>query len=104
MSIKPDAQMSDAVLSLVARSLAALEDKNEIVICSETTQSAAKYLAQELMDILPNDKLTTLEMAGLRTLVLQAISDPRFFDWEMPTLTGFTKEQFRKIAEKLPRG
>jgi hypothetical protein len=25
-----------------------------------------------------------------------------FFDWEMPTLTGFTAEQFKAIAEKLP--
>jgi hypothetical protein len=47
--------------------------------------------------------LTSSEMAGLRSLVLHAISDKRFFDWEMPTLTGFSAEEFRQIAEKLPR-
>jgi hypothetical protein len=31
-----------------------------------------------------------------------AINDKRFFDWEMPTLTGMTAEEFSRLAEKLP--
>jgi hypothetical protein len=42
-------------------------------------------------------------MIGLRRLVWHAVSNKQFFDWEMPTLTGFTAEQFGEIAEKLPR-
>jgi len=53
--------------------------------------------------IIPNNGLDTLEMLGIRSLILHAIADKRFFDWEMPTLTGFSAEQFKAIADKLPR-
>jgi hypothetical protein len=51
----------------------------------------------------PNTALSHLELLGVRGLVLHAISDKRFCDWEMPTLTGFTAVEFEGIAEKLPR-
>ncbi|EFO29947.1 hypothetical protein TRICHSKD4_5787 [Roseibium sp. TrichSKD4] len=37
-------------------------------------------------------------------MILQALSDKRFFDWEMPTLTGLTSEEFKAVANKLPKG
>jgi len=43
------------------------------------------------------------ELVGVRNLILHAIGNKQFFDWEMPTLTGFTAAEFERIAEKLPR-
>lgn len=52
--------------------------------------------------ILPRTDLTAQELTGVRRLIYQAIADKRFFDWEMPTLTGFTAKEFETIAGKLP--
>lgn len=83
--------------------LGKLENEGEIVLCSLASGPISKRLAQAVSAVAPHTELTVSEMVGLRNLVLHAVSDSRFFDCEMPTLTGFSAEQFRQIAEKLPR-
>jgi len=42
-------------------------------------------------------------LSATRLLINQVIHDTRFFDWETPTLTGLTIEEFSIVAGKLPR-
>jgi hypothetical protein len=91
------------LIDVVWEALLKLEQENEIVICSASAQKAAQKIASELGYVVPDIGLTATEMYGVRLLILNAIADKRFFDWEMPTLTGFTSQQFMEIAEKLPR-
>lgn len=79
-----------------------LEKEGEVVLCSPASGFLSTRLAKAALAVVPHTELTVSEMAGLRSLVFFAISDKRFFDWEMPTLTGFSAEEFRQIAEKLP--
>lgn len=80
-----------------------LEQSNDIVICSSNKLSIAKRLQESILEFIPKTSLSTEELYGVRLLVHEAIQDKSFFDWEMPTLTGFTAKQFEEIAEKLPK-
>lgn len=87
----------------LSKELDELENEGEVVLFSAASGFISTRLAKAVLAVVPHSELTFSEMAGLRSLVLHAISDKRFFDWEMPTLTGFSAEEFRQIAEKLPR-
>lgn len=87
----------------LSNELGRLENEGEIVLCSPAPGPISKRLAEAVRAVVPHTELTVSEMVGLRSLVLHAISESRFFDREMPTLTGFSADQFRQIAEKLPR-
>ncbi|MBY8824980.1 hypothetical protein [Sphingomonas colocasiae] len=96
--------MQDKLLSkTIAMVLGELERDGDLVITSPSIEPVADRIAQAVLSVVPNTALSHLEMLGVRNLVLHAISDKRFFDWEMPTLTGFTAAEFEGIAEKLPR-
>lgn len=95
--------MEDPVLlERLVNTLQRLEDDGEIVICSATARPAARKIHDMISTILPRTDLTAQELTGVRRLIYQAIADKRFFDWEMPTLTGFTAKEFETIAGKLP--
>lgn len=93
----------EILLHKIRDALLALEERGDVVICANTPEKPAKYIFDALSEVLSNN-ITASELSGIRALVLHAISNPRFFDWEMPSLTGFNAEEFRRIAEKLPKG
>lgn len=80
-----------------------LEADGEIIVSTTSPRRIVERLSGAALDVVPNTGLTSSELYGLRLLVLQATASRAFFDWEMPTLTGFSAEQFEAIAEKLPR-
>ncbi|MBZ9648777.1 hypothetical protein K9B33_14600 [Sphingobium sp. 3R8] len=97
--------MKDEKLSrVIAMTLGALERDGELVVTCPSIEPIADRIAEAALDVVPNTSLSFLELVGVRGLILHAISDKRFFDWEMPTLTGFSASEFERIAEKLPRG
>ncbi len=83
--------------------LHALEVEGEVVITSPGIDPLADRIAEAVLTVVPNTGLTHSELLGVRSLVLHAVWDKDFFDAEMPILTGFSAEEFRRIAEKLPR-
>lgn len=106
MSDKKGNQLCDAesqLMEMLKKILLELEERRDIVLCTGNPNEAANYLFSELRDLLPSASLTVSELSGIRALTLHAIRDVRFFDWEMPTLTGFNAKEFEKIAEKLPK-
>lgn len=76
-------------------------EKAEMIVCVTDTENLARKIMEELQ--LPQLKVTNEELAGLRSLVFHAVNDKSFFDWEMPTLTGFTSSEFENIIKKLPK-
>ena len=97
-------KFDDQLMCVLKSALIELESRGEIVLCSSAPSVPAKFLYDELQRLMPSGSLSTPELTGLRSLIVQAINDKRFFDWEMPTLTGLKAEEFAKIAEKLPKG
>ena len=96
--------MQDQLLSkTIAMALDELERDGDLVITSPSVEPIADRIAQAALSVVPSTELSHLELLGVRSLILHAVSDKRFFDWEMPTLTGFTAAEFERIAEKLPR-
>ena len=55
-----------------------------------------KLLRSSVIPTYPSESCTPL-------LIDYAIRDHTSFDWEMPTLTDLTAEEFRIVADKLPR-
>jgi hypothetical protein len=96
--------MQDQLLSkTVAMALGELERDGDLVITSPSIEPIADRITQAALAVVPSTALSHLELLGVRSLILHAISNKQFFDWEMPTLTGFTSAEFARIAEKLPR-
>ena len=97
--------MSDDPLldQTVAAALGQLEADQEIVVCTASPNHVVERLSSAILAVVPHTGLTASELYGLRLLVLQATANRAFFDWEMPTLTGFSAEEFEAIANKLPR-
>ena len=92
-----------ALIHAIGKAITDLEALDELVLCSDDPTKCATIIASSVRHIVPNTSLNSSEMLGIRSLILHAIADARFFDWEMPTLTGLSAEQFRAIADKLPR-
>ena len=96
--------MEDQKLSqLIARAIHELEQEDELVVTCPSIDALAGRISEAVLGVVPDTGLTQLELLGVRSLILHAVSDPKFFDWEMPTLTGFSAEEFERIAQKLPR-
>ncbi len=96
--------MRDRVLSeAIASVLGDLERDGDLVVTSSTLGPVVERIADAVLGVVPHTSLSQLELHGVRSLIQHAIADQRFFDWEMPTLTGFTAEEFGHIADKLPR-
>lgn len=94
----------DLLFQSIKKALLNLEERGDIVLCASDTDIPAKHIYEAVREFVPSERLTTSELSGLRALVFQAVSDDRFFDWEMPTLTGLTSDQFKEAASKLPKG
>jgi hypothetical protein len=96
-------RMCGDLRTMISESLSELERRGDIVITSSLAGDVTNFLHERLRMILPNEELIVQELVGLRSLINHAIADERFFDWEMPTLTGIDREAFARIAVKLPK-
>lgn len=92
------------LLDAIKQVLLSLEEKGEIVLCSSTPDMPAQVIFEAVECFVPSKELSGAELSGLRALVFHAVNDERFFDWDMPTLTGLSAEEFRAVADKLPKG
>ncbi|OHV80380.1 hypothetical protein [Ensifer sp. LCM 4579] len=82
----------EALLRAIARSLQDLEDANELVVCAASTDRAASVIHDAVLAIVPRSDLAQDDLSAIRSLIFETVADKRFFDWEMPTLTGKTAD------------
>ncbi|WP_104663322.1 hypothetical protein [Ensifer adhaerens] len=94
--------MRDEILLAAIADVLVQMDQAGDVVCATHVGHIARRIHDAVLEVVPSTGLTDTELAGVRSLMLHAVADQRFFDWEMPTLTGFSADGFRQIAEKLP--
>jgi hypothetical protein len=92
-----------SLIQAIGEAIIELDKVNDLVLCSDDPTKCATKIAASVGHVVPDIGLSSLEMYGIRSLILYAIADKKFFDREMPTLTGFSAEQFKAIADMLPR-
>lgn len=95
-------QIDPFILESVKVAVSSLESA-DMLVCVADLDVVSKRLASQILEQTPQLAIASTELSGLRSLAYEAINDKRFFDWEMPTLTGFTADQFKAIIEKLPK-
>lgn len=88
--------------NVINSALSELEQQNEIVVCASSSSYASKFLEEKLRSAFVSPEISVSELSSIRSLIYYAIRDKRFFDWEMPTLTGLTAEEFASLADRLP--
>lgn len=90
------------LMQAITEALHELERRGDIVFFTSGAADPASYIFEEVKKFVKNHSLTASELAGIKSLIVQAVNDESFFDWEMSNLTGFNTDGFREIAEKLP--
>ena len=94
----------EAVSAKLRDTLLKLENETEIVLATTNVDRIADRLCNVVSEEIPIPALCASEWQALRALIFHAVADERFFDWEMPTLTGLTAEEFKHLADRLPAG
>lgn len=94
----PDA--SATIKTALAEALMEAEEKGDLVIATSIINDVTEPMAEAVKSVYAGI-FTIQELAALSNLVFQATSDDRFYDWEMPTLVGYTREEMQSLGEKL---
>ncbi len=95
--------MADATQSIkdaIAEALVKSEGKGDIVIAISIINNITEPMAEAVKAVYAGI-FTNQELAALSNLVFQATSDTKFYDWEMPTLVGFSREEMQNLGAKL---
>jgi hypothetical protein len=88
------------IKNALAQALVKAEADGDIVIATSIINNIAEPLAEAVKSAYAG-VFTTQELAALSRLIFEATSDEKFYDWEMPTLVGYTREEMQKLGEKL---
>lgn len=95
--------MSDTAAEVkmaLAEELLKAEVRGDLILTTNITNNITAPMA-EAVKVVYAGIFTTQELAALSSLIFQATSDEQFYDWEMPTLIGYTREEMQKLGEKL---
>ena len=95
--------MSDSALkikSVLAKELFKAEGRGDLVISTSIIDNVTSPLA-EAVKVVYAGIFTVQELAALSNLIFQSTSNEQFYDWEMPTLVGYTREEMQKLGDKL---
>ncbi|VXC97739.1 conserved hypothetical protein [Pseudomonas sp. 8Z] len=84
----------------LAEVLTKSEENGDLVIATAIINDITEPMAEAVKTAYAGI-FTTQELAALSNLVFQATSDETFYDWEMPTLVGYTREEMQALGAKL---
>ncbi len=84
----------------LAEALSKAEERGDLVIATSIVSDITAPMAEAVKAAYAGI-FTTQELAVLSNLVFQATSDKNFYDWEMPTLVGYTHEEMQLLGAKL---
>ncbi|WP_299471406.1 hypothetical protein [uncultured Roseibium sp.] len=90
--------LTDTILECLKR----LEEEEKLVITTTVPQHLGSRICETIANEVPIPPISKAEFTAIRALIRQAVEDKRFFDAEMPTLTGLTADAFIDLAERLP--
>ena len=84
----------------LADALIKSEEKGDLVIATSIINNVIEPMAEAVKSVYAGI-FTTQELSALSNLVFQATSDTKFYDWEMPTLVGYSLEEMQNLGKKL---
>ena len=96
-------EKDDAICEAILDAVNYLEENDYIVVCVENKNEIVKKIYEHIIEVMPRENISAEELSAIGRLIYHAISDKSFFDWEIPSLTGMTKEDFERIINKLPK-
>ena len=94
--------MSDILTETILQALESVEAEGDLVIATSVPRKIAVKIQDRIANEVPIPPVSQLEFTAIRSLIYHATNDTRFFDTEMPALTGLTKEEFEELARRLP--
>ncbi|MBG6161125.1 hypothetical protein IWQ54_000775 [Labrenzia sp. EL_195] len=94
--------MPDTLTEAILDALTCMAEEEELVITTSVPRQLAGRIRNRIANEVPIPPISKTELTAIRSLIYRAVNDTRFFDFEMPTLTGLTAEEFNDLAAKLP--
>ncbi|MES2672555.1 MAG: hypothetical protein V4673_19330 [Pseudomonadota bacterium] len=89
------------LINSIVSALRKAEDAGDIVICTTTPELIANPIYDSVRTVFTGDIFSPEELFALSKLISQATSDKRFYDWEMPTLIGYTADEMAELGERI---
>ena len=89
------------LINSIVSALRQAEDAGDIVICTTTPELIANPISDSVRTVFTGDIFSPEELFALSKLISQATSDKRFYDWEMPTLIGYTADEMAELGERI---
>ncbi|GJC05382.1 MULTISPECIES: hypothetical protein [Aeromonas] len=84
----------------LAEALIHAEEKGDLVITTSVIDGITVPMAEAIKTVYAG-MFTTHELSALSNLAFHATQDANFYDWEMPTLIGLSREEMQSLGEKL---
>lgn len=94
--------MPDILTEAIHKALISMEEEKELIITTSVPRQLAEKIRVRIADEIPIPPISKSELSAVRSLIFWAVNDSRFFDTEMPSLTGLTAQEFEALAAKLP--
>ncbi len=89
------------LIDAITKALLEAEDTGDLVIATSTPTSVSASIAEKVQEVFTGDIFSPEELLALSQLIYHATADKRFYDWEMPTLIGYTVEEMKELGDRL---
>jgi len=86
--------------SAISTALQEAESHDNIVIASQVSNTSSA-IREEVKKVYAGGVLSPNEILGICTVLFHAVENKKFYDWEMPTLTGYSADEMKTLAENL---
>lgn len=94
-------ELSQELISAIVAGLQESELAGDIVISTQTPTAVAELISERVRSVFVDGIFTPAELMALSSLIIHATADTRFYDWEMPSLTGYTAEEMLALGNKI---
>lgn len=94
-------EIHQALTEAIITALKESEQAGDLVISTQTPIAVAERISESARSVFSGGIFSPAELMALSALILHATADKRFYDWEMPTLTGYTAEEMQELGQKI---
>ena len=94
-------ELDSRLLNAISTALLECEENSDLVITTSIIDEVSQVILKKVKEEYSGGVISPEETLGVTSLIFHAIEDKRFFDWEMPTLCGYTAQEFDSISTKL---
>ena len=91
------------LMDSIAQAIEELEKRGDIVIFASDANSPAEFIFEGVRKTIEDRTLTESEASSIRSIIILAINDKNFFDFETSQIIGLRYNELRNISEKLQK-